>query len=85
MKVIHTPGHTKGSCCYFLEEQKVLFSGDTLFMESVGRADLPTGNEKELMQSVREKVLTLPSETKVFSGHGPSTSIEYEQANNPYA
>ena len=54
MKVIHTPGHTKGSCCYFLEEQKVLFSGDTLFMESVGRADLPTGNEKDLMQSVRE-------------------------------
>ncbi len=85
MKVIHAPGHTKGSCCYFLEEQKVLFSGDTLFMESVGRADLPTGNEKDLMQSVREKVLTLPSETKVFSGHGPSTSIEYEQANNPYA
>ena len=85
MKVIHTPGHTKGSCCYFLEEQKVLFSGDTLFMESVGRADLPTGNEKELMQSVREKVLTLPGETKVFSGHGPATSIEYEQANNPYA
>ena len=85
MKVIHTPGHTKGSCCYFLEEQKVLFSGDTLFMESVGRADLPTGNEKDLMQSVREKVLPLPSETKVFSGHGPSTSIEYEQANNPYA
>ncbi len=85
IKVIHTPGHTKGSCCYFLEEQKVLFSGDTLFMESVGRADLPTGNEKDLMQSVREKVLTLPSETKVFSGHGPSTSIEYEQANNPYA
>ena len=85
MKVIHTPGHTKGSCCYFLEEQKVLFSGDTLFMESVGRADLPTGNEKDLMQSVREKVLTLPGETKVFSGHGPATSIEYEQANNPYA
>lgn len=85
MKVIHTPGHTKGSCCYFLEEQKVLFSGDTLFMESVGRADLPTGNEKELMQSVREKVLTLPGETKVFSGHGPATSIEYEQANNLYA
>ena len=85
MKVIHTPGHTKGRCCYFLEEQKVLFSGDTLFMESVGRADLPTGNEKDLMQSVREKVLTLPGETKVFSGHGPATSIEYEQANNPYA
>ena len=85
MKVIHTPGHTKGSCCYFLEEKKVLFSGDTLFMESVGRADLPTGNEKDLMQSVREKVLTLPGETKVFSGHGPATSIEYEQANNPYA
>ena len=85
MKVIHTPGHTKGSCCYFLEEQKVLFSGDTLFMESVGRADLPTGNEKDLMQSVREKVLTLPGETKVFSGHGPATSIGYEQANNPYA
>ena len=83
--VLHTPGHTVGGCCYYLPKEHRLFSGDTLFMVSVGRADLPTGNEKDLMQSVREKVLTLPSETKVFSGHGPSTSIEYEQANNPYA
>ena len=83
--VLHTPGHTVGGCCYYLPKEHRLFSGDTLFMESVGRADLPTGNEKDLMQSVREKVLTLPSETKVFSGHGPSSSIEYEQANNPYA
>ena len=85
IRVFFTPGHTIGGCCYYIADEKILFSGDTLFMESVGRADLPTGNEKDLMQSVREKVLTLPSETKVFSGHGPSTSIEYEQANNPYA
>ena len=85
IQVIHTPGHTRGSCCYYLEEEKVLFSGDTLFMESVGRTDFPTGNERELLESLREKVLVLPSETKVFSGHGPVTDIGYEQANNPYA
>lgn len=83
-QVIHTPGHTKGSCCFYFEEDQVLFSGDTLFMESIGRSDLPTGNGRELIQSLNEKVLVLPNEVKVFPGHGPATDIAYENANNPY-
>ena len=84
-QVIHTPGHTKGSCCYYSEEHQTLFSGDTIFMESVGRTDLPTGNERELIDSVRNRVLTLPSNVKIYPGHGPETNVAYEVANNPYA
>lgn len=83
--VIHTPGHTRGSCCYYMKEEALLFSGDTLFFESIGRSDLPTGNGNTLLQSLREKVLTLPEEVKVFPGHGPATQIGYEKQNNPYA
>lgn len=84
-RIIHTPGHTKGSCCYYLEDEAVLFSGDTLFLESVGRTDLPTGNGSAIIASLRDKVLALPDDVKVFSGHGPATEIGYERANNPYA
>lgn len=83
--VIHTPGHTRGSCCYYLKEEAVLFSGDTLFLESIGRSDLPTGNGDTLLRSLREQVLTLPQDVKVFPGHGPVTQIGYEKENNPYA
>ena len=84
-KVIHTPGHTKGGCCYHLEDEGVLFAGDTIFMESIGRTDLPTGNMKEILSSVREKILSLPGDTKILPGHGPATDVAYEAANNPYA
>ena len=84
-RVIHTPGHTKGGCCYYAEEDKVLFSGDTIFMESIGRTDLPTGNSGELLDSVRNKVLTLPDDVRIYPGHGPETTVSYEAANNPYA
>lgn len=84
-KVIHTPGHTRGSCCFYQAEEKILFSGDTIFMESVGRTDFPTGSARELIDSVRNRVLVLPSDVQIYPGHGPETNVAYEAANNPYA
>ncbi len=83
-KVIATPGHTKGSCCYYFEKDKILISGDTLFLESVGRTDFPTGSMSTLVRSVREKLMTLPDDVKVYPGHGPSTTIGYERENNGF-
>lgn len=82
--VIHTPGHTKGGVCYYCREENLLFSGDTLFLESIGRTDLPTGNAETIVRSIREKLFSLPPETKVFCGHGEQTTIGYEMKNNPY-
>lgn len=84
LKVLATPGHTSGSVCYYFEQDKVLFSGDTLFFESIGRSDLPTGNGGKLLDSIREKIFTLPDEVKIFTGHGQSTMVSYEKKNNPY-
>lgn len=84
-RVIHTPGHTKGGCCYYDAEEKNLFSGDTVFMESIGRTDLPTGNGKQILDSLRNKILVLPDDVKIYPGHGPETTVGYEAANNPYA
>ena len=67
------------------EKEKALFSGDTIFMESIGRTDLPTGNTAQLLDSVRNKVLVLPADVKIYPGHGPETTVAYEAANNPYA
>lgn len=83
-KVIGTPGHTKGSCCYYFEDAKLLLSGDTLFQESVGRTDLPTGSMSKLVRSVKEKLLCLPDEVTVYPGHGESTTIGYERENNAF-
>lgn len=83
-RLIATPGHTKGSCCYYFENDKILLSGDTLFQESVGRTDLPTGSMGALVRSVREKLLPLPEEVKVFPGHGEATSIGHEKKYNPF-
>jgi len=83
-RLIATPGHTKGSCCYYFEDDKILISGDTLFRESVGRTDLPTGSMGTLVRSVKEKLLPLPEDVKVYPGHGDSTTIGYEKKYNPF-
>ena len=83
-QLIATPGHTKGSCCYCFEEEGILISGDTLFQESVGRTDLPTGSMSALVRSVKEKLMVLPADVKVYPGHGESTTIGYEKEYNPF-
>ncbi|MBO7336427.1 MAG: MBL fold metallo-hydrolase, partial [Lachnospiraceae bacterium] len=83
-KVIATPGHTKGSCCFYFPEDDVLLSGDTLFYESIGRSDFPTGNGEELIRSITGKLYVLPEKTKVYPGHGDVTSIAHEKAFNPF-
>lgn len=85
IRVLFTPGHTKGGCCYYFPYEEVLFSGDTLFCCSVGRSDLPGGSESQLVRSVREKLLTLPERTTVYPGHNDVTTIENERMYNPYA
>lgn len=81
---IYTPGHTIGSISYYLEKEKVLFSGDTLFNESVGRTDFPTGSMSMIIDSVNNKLLVLPEDVIVYPGHGPSTSIGNEKKYNPF-
>lgn len=83
-KVIATPGHTIGSCCYYVEKAGILISGDTLFQESTGRTDFPTGSMSSIVRSIREKLFVLPDETKVYPGHGDSTTIGYEKKYNPF-
>lgn len=83
-KVIYTPGHTIGGCCFYSEADGVCFCGDTIFNGSVGRTDLPTGSMSQLVNSIREKLLTLPGETKLYTGHGEKTTVEYELQYNPF-
>ena len=83
-KVIATPGHTIGSCCYYIEEAGMLISGDTLFLESTGRTDFPTGSMSSIVRSIREKLFVLPDETKVYPGHMDSTTIGHEKKYNPF-
>lgn len=96
IRCIQTPGHTEGSCCYYIEETgeeekgnagkkpcpPILLSGDTLFEESVGRTDFPTGSMSALVRSVREKLFILPDETLVYPGHGGMTQIGHEKQYN---
>ncbi|MDR3200380.1 MAG: MBL fold metallo-hydrolase, partial [Spirochaetales bacterium] len=82
--VIHTPGHTKGSISLYSENKKILFTGDTLFCEGIGRSDLPGGDAKSLSNSILKKLYTLPPETRIFPGHGPQSTLEREMNYNPY-
>ena len=84
IRVIHTPGHTRGSCCYYFKEQNILISGDTLFRGSVGRTDFPGGSMKQMYGSLHRLLEELPDDTMVFPGHGPATTIEFEKRNNPF-
>lgn len=83
-QAIATPGHTAGSGCFYFEADKILISGDTLFQESVGRTDFPTGSMSTLVRSIKEKLMVLPEDVKVYPGHGESTTIGYEKAYNPF-
>jgi glyoxylase-like metal-dependent hydrolase (beta-lactamase superfamily II) len=80
--IFHTPGHTQGGICLYTKG--LLFSGDTLFLMDIGRADLPGGNYQQLLASIKSKLFTLPDATLVLPGHGPASDIAYEKSNNPY-
>lgn len=84
-KVIETPGHTEGSVCYYIEAEEVLISGDTLFAQSLGRTDLPTGSSRKILDSIRDRLLVLPEDTMVYPGHGDQTTIRFERKYNPVA
>lgn len=83
-KVIATPGHTEGSCCYYFEDAGFLVCGDTVFLESVGRTDFPTGSSSKLIRSIKEKIFVLPDDVVLYPGHGDSTTVEHEKKYNPF-
>ena len=83
--VLHTPGHTRGSCCYYIPDQKMAFTGDTLFCESYGRTDFPTSSSAAIQSSVRRLLKELPADIDVFPGHDSFTRIEEERKYNPLA
>ena len=86
LKVIHTPGHTKGSSSLYCEKEACVFSGDTMFCDTYGRCDLPTGNEKQIVHSIKTKLLTLPGDTVVYPGHGETTTIaEFSESKKRHA
>lgn len=83
-EVLATPGHTKGGICYYNKENKFMFVGDTVFCESIGRTDLPGGSYKEILQSIRNKILVLDDGIALLPGHGPQTSVGWERRRNPF-
>lgn len=82
--VIDTPGHTQGSISLYIPHESKLIAGDTLFRDSIGRTDLPGGNSRQILSSIKTRLLVLPEETVVFPGHGPSTTIGRETQRNPF-
>ena len=83
-QVIFTPGHTQGGICIYNKANNVIFSGDTIFQESIGRTDLQGGSIETLMASIKEKILTLPDETEIYPGHGDKTNLKNEKKYNPF-
>jgi glyoxylase-like metal-dependent hydrolase (beta-lactamase superfamily II) len=81
---LHTPGHTPGSMSYYFEDSSLLIAGDTLFLNSVGRTDLPGGDMHKLVESIQTRLYTLDESTTVVTGHGPATTIGHEIRNNPF-
>ncbi|MBX6377809.1 MAG: MBL fold metallo-hydrolase, partial [Clostridia bacterium] len=83
-RVLHTPGHTPGGVCFYWPDDRVCFSGDTLFAGSIGRTDLPGGSHQTLLASIRTRLLVLPDDVLVYPGHGPQTTIGEERRTNPF-
>lgn len=83
-EVLHTPGHTEGSISLYFPQSNLLIAGDTLFRDGIGRTDLPGGDDKLILQSIRERLLPLPEDTRVIAGHGPETTIAHETERNPF-
>lgn len=90
IKVLHTPGHTEGGCCYYVADEAIVFTGDTLFAQSVGRTDFPGGSMSQIVRSIQEKLLSLnepgnmETDITVYPGHNDPTTIETERMENPY-
>lgn len=84
VEAIHTPGHTPGSTCFHVPREGIVFTGDTLFLQSIGRTDFPGGDSAQILRSIHERLLTLPRETRVLPGHGPPSTIGDEAENNPF-
>jgi glyoxylase-like metal-dependent hydrolase (beta-lactamase superfamily II) len=83
-QVLHTPGHTQGSLSLWIPEENKLIAGDTLFRDSIGRTDLPGGNTRQILSSIKTRLFELPDQTVVFPGHGPNTTIGREKERNPF-
>lgn len=82
-KVLHTPGHTQGGCCYYDEADRCCFCGDTIFNGSVGRTDFYSGSARALIDSIQKRIFTLPPDTKLYPGHNEETTVAYEMKYNP--
>ena len=84
LEILYTPGHADGSICFYNSEGQFVISGDLIFYASIGRTDFPTGNFEILSESIKEKIYTLPNDTIIYPGHGPSTTVGFEKYNNPF-
>jgi glyoxylase-like metal-dependent hydrolase (beta-lactamase superfamily II) len=84
IQVLHTPGHTPGGVCYYIPQARIVITGDTLFRMGIGRTDLPGGDYRQELESIENKIFTLPADTKVLPGHGPESSVGEEMNANPY-